>query len=336
MSSELQNSRYTEQKNSLAEHGQQAIAQGSKSFAMASRLFDDEMRHDVQMLYAWCRHCDDVIDGQTMGEDAPDIALSNEEQARRLEMLIKDTQCAMAGEVTGNPAFDGFSLVARKHELPRQYPMDLLGGFSMDVESRLYTTLDDTLGYCYGVAGCVGVMMAIVMGVPHTDSHTLDRACDLGLAFQLTNICRDIVDDAKADRIYVPATLLKKHGVGTDASSILDTGSRDALSLVAIELLDEADRYYTSATQGIRMLPPRAGAAIAAARNVYRDIGRMIRTRGAHAWDSRTYTSKSRKIFLALTGLASGIPQSVFLKEKTAAPREGLWQRPLRQMGEQD
>ncbi len=312
----------------LARYGAQSIAQGSKSFAMASMFFGPALRADVQMLYAWCRYCDDVIDGQSMGEDAPDVTLSDAEQARRLQVLKRDTLKALEGEPTQNPAFDGFSLVARAHNLPHQYPIDLLDGFAMDVENRVYKSLDDTMHYCYGVAGCVGIMMAIVMGVPHTDNETLDRACDLGLAFQLTNICRDIVDDAKAGRVYVPEDLLKKYSLDRGKHSILESESRHAVSKVAIELLDEADRYYESATQGIRMLPPRAGAAIAAARNVYRDIGRMIRLRGARAWDQRVYTSKRRKIFLASKGVPSGVAQSIFLDKNNTMARTRLWQRP--------
>ena len=314
----------------LAAHGAETIAKGSKSFAMASLLFGKETQADVQMLYAWCRYCDDVIDGQELGSDAPDAALTDEEQARRLENLREKTMNAIAGEHSGHAAFDGFSLVANRHNMPMRYPLDLLDGFAMDVSNCTYETLDDTMRYCYGVAGAVGVMMAIVMGVAPDDEATLDRACDLGLAFQLTNICRDIIDDAKADRIYLPAALLRRNGIDYAPQSVLARENRAGLANAASELLDEADKYYTSASQGVRMLPPRAGAAVAAARNVYRDIGRLIRKQGDKAWDTRTYTSTGRKVWLALLGAASGAPQSVFLKDRASHPRNALWTRPPR------
>ncbi len=314
----------------LAAHGKETIAKGSKSFAIASMLFGRETQADVQMLYAWCRYCDDVIDGQDLGGDAPDAHLTPDEQARRLAALKRKTEMALNGEATGEAAFDGFALVAARHRMPHQYPMDLLDGFAMDVSDHAFETMDDTLRYCYGVAGCVGIMMAIVMGVSPQDERTLDRACDLGLAFQLTNICRDIIDDAKAGRVYLPAALLQRHGIDPSAQTVCDDANRDALAGVATVLLDEADRYYASASEGIRQLPPRAAAAIAAARNVYRDIGRLIRERKSHAWDERAYTSKPRKIWLATAGAVQGAPQPVLLRNKPSAPRASLWTRPQR------
>ncbi len=313
----------------LAAHGREAITKGSKSFALASRVFGEQMQADVQMLYAWCRHCDDVIDGQTLGGDAPNADLSVEEQARRLESLTRDTKRVLSGEVIGVPAFDGFGAVARRHKIPECYPMDLLAGFAMDVEGRSYETFDDALSYCYGVAGVVGVMMAIVMGVPHDDDATLDRACDLGLGFQLTNICRDIIDDAKARRIYLPLALLRAYGVDPSPEGVLARENRGALSGAARAVLGTADLYYASATIGLRRLPLRAAAAICAARNIYRDIGRIVETRGAKAWDERAHTSTTRKIQLALSGFITGVPQAVLLRSVEGSPRaEGLWRRP--------
>ena len=314
----------------LADHGQAAIAAGSKSFALASLLFGRETKEDAQMLYAWCRHCDDVIDGQSLGGDAPDADLTDEEQAERLHNLKKLTDQAIAGTRTDEAAFDGFSIVVRKHDIPRQYPFDLLDGFSMDVTNHPYRSLDDTLQYCYGVAGSVGIMMAILMGVSKDDHQTLDRACDLGLAFQLTNICRDIIDDAKADRVYLPADLLRQNNIEPVAEEVLAPENRAALYDVVLTILDEADRYYQSASDGIRELPPRAASAVAAARNVYREIGNKVRQRGAHAWDDRTIISKPRKTWLALFGAMTGAPQSLFLTSNSVSQRNNLWSRPVR------
>ncbi|MEL6506224.1 MAG: phytoene/squalene synthase family protein [Pseudomonadota bacterium] len=313
----------------LTRHGEETIAKGSKSFALASRLFRPTMRDHVRMLYAWCRHCDDVIDGQDLGGDAPDADLSAEEQAARLDALRRFTRAALAGTPTGHPAFDGFSLVARAHEMPAQYPLDLLDGFAMDVARQSYDSLDDTLEYCYGVAGVVGVMMAIVMGVRADDHAVLDRACDLGLAFQLTNICRDVADDARAGRVYLPAAHLCAHGVEPTAQGILDLDNRAALAGAVSEILDIADLYYRSATAGIAFLPTRAAAAIAAARNIYRDIGRLIRARGAAAWDQRAYTSKRQKTWLALKGCAEAVPHRLRAPAALPPSRDGLWSRPV-------
>jgi len=312
----------------LAEHGAGAIAKGSKSFALASLLFGKKMQADVHMLYAWCRHCDDVIDGQTLGGDAPDGELTKEEQAQRLEGLRAMTEKALRGEATGVPAFDGFSKVARRRNLPAIYPMHLLDGFAHDVEGRTYASMNELMDYCYGVAGVVGVMMAIVMGVDKDDSVTLDRACDLGLAFQLTNICRDVIDDAKGGRVYLPLDLLAQRGVVLTPDAVLDPANREAVAAVVAEVLAEADRYYASSSEGARKLPFRAAAAVLAARNVYSEIGHKVERLGARAWDERTVVSNPKKVWLAVGGLAASAGQAACLRSKEMSVREGLWRRP--------
>src|SRR5260370_31047192 len=116
----------------------------------------------------------------------------------------------MAGEPVDDTAFAAFQRVTQRHGIPAQYPLDLLQGFRMDVEGRTYRTLQDTLLYAYHVAGVVGVMMAQVMGV--RDIATLRRASDLRLALQLTNIARDVIEDAKVGRLYLPAEWLGAGG----------------------------------------------------------------------------------------------------------------------------
>jgi phytoene synthase len=197
----------------------------------------------------------------------------------------------------------------------------------MDAEDVRFDTLDITMRYCYGVAGVVGVMMAILMGVRRDDEETLDRACDLGLAFQLTNICRDVYDDARAGRVYLPADYLARQGVEATPQAVLDPNNAEGVWRTAIAILDVADRYYASATLGVRRLPPRAGAAIAAARNIYREIGVKIRAGGPQVWASRVAVSSGRKTLLAAQGLATGMPAALFLKSAATPPRENLWRR---------
>src|SRR5690606_37267384 len=101
---------------------------------------------------------------------------------------------ALAGEPSDEYIFEALRRVISRHQIPHRHPQELLTGFEMDVEARRYRTIEETLDYCYHVAGVVGVMMAMIMGV--RDKVVLDRACDLGIAFQLTNIARDVIDDA--------------------------------------------------------------------------------------------------------------------------------------------
>ena len=313
----------------LLEHATQTIAVGSKSFAAAARLFDADTRRGVLMLYAWCRHCDDVVDGQELGMNG--IAQTPQEARRQLEILREQTRRAYAGETMTDPAFAAFQDVARRHGIAPRYAYDHLAGFAMDVDQAHYDTIEDTLRYCYHVAGVVGLMMASIMGAH--DEATLDRACDLGLAFQLTNIARDIVEDARMGRCYLPAAWLREAGI--PPGEIALERHRAALARVAARLVEHAEPYYASALDGIAALPLRSAWAIATARNVYRQIGIEVRRRGVHAWDERVGTSRAAKLWLLAKGGADALssrwrrpgPRSV--GPRSVGPRPaGLWRRP--------
>jgi len=303
----------------IVEHSRRTIERGSKSFAAAARIFDPETRAGAYLLYAWCRHCDDQTDGQQLGWGATELPV---EAARsRLVGLRDRTRRALAGEPDDDPLFIGLHHVVRRHRIPHRYPLEHLEGFAMDVEGRQYCELEDTIRYCYHVAGVVGVMMAYIMGV--RDEDALHRATDLGLAFQLTNIARDVVEDAGIGRVYLPTRWLVEEGV--PVGEVQSPQHRAAVFKVARRLLDEADRYYASATVGLASLPFRSAWAVATAREVYRDIGRVIRSRGSAAWDRRASTSKARKVVLAAKGLSAALSSR---REPASVPRDGLWTRP--------
>ncbi|MEL6289588.1 MAG: phytoene/squalene synthase family protein [Pseudomonadota bacterium] len=331
----------------LVAYARGRIEKGSKSFAAASKIFAPPMRASVHLLYAWCRHCDDEIDDQDLGfargeaskDDNPNAA------AETLARLRAETLSALDGTPGPNPVYQGLALVAERHALPREDPLDHLHGFAMDAAEKQYVGIEDTLTYCYHVAGVVGVMMARIMGVgagsntrtgvnPDTHRDTLDRASDLGIAFQLTNIARDVMDDAAIGRVYLPSDWL--HEAGVDPSDISSPAHRPQLVAVSHRLLDLADAYYASASVGIARLAPRPAAAIAAARNIYADIGRVHRAQGEAAWETRARTSGAGKLTRVSQGLALGArmallgaaPASV---NAQAASREGLWTRPRRE-----
>ena len=171
-------------------------------------------------------------------------------------------------------------------------------GFRMDVEGRVYRTLEDTLLYAYHVAGVVGVMMAQVMGV--RDIATLRRASDLGLALQLTNIARDVIEDAKGGRVYLPAEWL-----GTAAgnpAAVADPAARAVVFAATERLLAEAEPYYASARWGLKALGFRSAWAVAAAHGVYRQIGLRVRAAGPAGMDRRATTGAATKLALVLRG----------------------------------
>lgn len=302
-------------------NSEQMIAVGSKSFAAAARLFAPQTRADAVMLYAWCRHADDVVDGQELGHNA---ALPQDQDAsERLDTLTADTRAALDGKRSGDPVFEALRQVVQRNHIPHRHPLELLKGFEMDVSGRVYVSREDTLDYCYHVAGVVGVMMAMIMGV--RDGAVLDRASDLGLGFQLTNIARDIIDDARVGRVYLPAEWLRAEGI--EQIDPDNTEQRKVLHGLALRLLDEAEPYYASAYAGLPALPFRSAWAVAAARRVYRDIGMQLRKRGYRAWEGRVSTSKSRKVVLLGFALADVIATR-FVAANEGQDRTGLYHRP--------
>jgi phytoene synthase len=306
----------------LVEQSLRAIQQGSKSFALAAQLFDPPTREGAILLYAWCRHCDDQIDEQVLGFRSGRASSGSAEE--RLAALERETRRALAGEPVEDPAFAALQEVARRHDIPERHPLDLLRGFAMDVEGRRYESLEECCRYCYHVAGVVGVMMAYVMGARGED--TLDRASDLGIAFQMTNIARDVIDDANAGRIYLPEEWLREGGV--PPAEIARSEHRPAVYSVTERLLDEAERYYASAQVGLARLPFRSAWAVAAARRVYRDIGRLVRQRGPRAWDRRASTGRARKVLLALAAAGDAAGATRRGSSQLQVPRDGLWTRP--------
>jgi phytoene synthase len=300
----------------------QMIRVGSRSFAGAARLLAPATRESVYQLYAWCRYCDDRIDLQDLGQGGPaSIASSGR---HRLDALVRETNRALDGDPVSDSVFVALQRVVRLHAIPRRHPLALLQGFAMDVEGRRYHTLDDVLRYCYHVAGVVGVMMAYVMGADGKD--TLDRASDLGLALQMTNIARDVMDDAAGNRVYLPESWLTEAGVPVE--EIQQRRHRDAVHGVVSRLLAEADRYYRSASDGVAHLPLRSAWSIATARGVYRDIGRLVLRRGGKAWDTRAVVSRRRKLWRVTQGGLEALMRITLRGRVPPRPREGLWNRP--------
>ncbi|MBT5891409.1 MAG: phytoene/squalene synthase family protein [Chromatiales bacterium] len=299
------------------------IKSGSKSFATAAKLFNEETRDNAYMLYAWCRHCDDVIDNQELGFNSqPQDA---EVTRRVLDQLKEKTQAAIDNKPSDDPIFEGLRYVLKANEIPGRYPLELLEGFAMDAAEHQYKSFDETLQYCYYVAGVVGLMMAYVMGA--RDEAALQRATDLGIAFQLTNISRDVREDALIGRVYLPEDWLAAAGIPPQELSNPEYSA--ALIKVVERLLNEADRYYASADQGLRALGFRSAWAVASARGVYKAIGDKVRQRGVSALDERVVVRKRRKLLGIAEGMIDALKASWFDNKTQPAPRDSdLWTAP--------
>jgi phytoene synthase len=300
----------------LVTYARDSIARGSKSFAAASKLFDIKTRERVWLLYAWCRKCDDIADGQDHGGAMEQVT----DPLVRLAMIRDLTAKAMRGEQTGEAAFDALGVVAAECGLTQKMADDVVDGFALDAADWHPHNDDDLYRYCFHVAGAVGVMMAVVMGVSPDDDATLDRACDLGLAFQLANIARDLNEDDAAGRCYLPQEWLSDMDI--PPGQTLSPHYRDRLSVLAKRLCDASEHYEASARVGAANLPFRCRWAVLAAAGIYGDIAREVRRLGPHAWDHRVFTSKADKLkWVAKAGFmaARNKPELV--------SRDGLWTR---------
>ncbi|USI74360.1 phytoene/squalene synthase family protein [Sphingomonas morindae] len=302
----------------LVAYAERTIAAGSKSFAAAARLFDPATRERAMLLYAWCRACDDLADGQALGHGMTRVT----DGAARVARMRALTAAALAGTGTGEPAFDALAIVAAETGLPARFAEDLLAGFALDAEGWAPADEADLYRYCYHVAGAVGCMMAVVMGVDPAETGVLDRACDLGLAFQLANVARDIGEDAEAGRCYLPADWLDEAGVARTA--LADPTSRPALAMLARRLAERAGRYEASARVGAAALPFRSAWAVLAAAGIYGDIARAVAARGEAALTRRVTTSRTAKLgWVARAWLQARRRHAV-----APRPRTGLWTRP--------
>ena len=292
------------------------IIKGSKSFSLAARLFDSDTRDAAFFLYGWCRYCDDQVD--QAGKEA-----SVEELHRRLQALSDATRSAFAGEPQRHAVFVALQYIAQRYSIPAHYALELIEGMAMDARGTRYPSLSDLILYCYRVAGTVGLMMSHVMGL--RDERALKHAADLGIAMQLTNISRDIIEDAEMGRIYLPLEWLAAAGIAPD--EIAAPNNRQKLALVMRQLLKEAARYYHSGDAGLWHLSFRSACAVSAARHVYARIGAQVLQKGASAWDQRTYVNGPCKIMVILGGLlevVASIPSRA-LRPWSAAPIQSIW-----------
>ena len=294
-----------------------SIARGSKSFAVASKLFDKTTRERAWLLYAWCRACDDLADGQDHGGARTVVA----DPQARLSTIRFLTDSALAGQVTGNAAFDGLAVVARETGIPRRFIDDHIAGFALDADDWRPRTEDDLLRYCYHVAGVVGCMMAVVMGVGPDDNDTLDRACDLGMAFQLANIARDLSEDDAVGRCYLPMDWLVEADI--PHGEHMRPHYRSRVADMGWWLASMAQEYENSARIGAAKLPFRSRWAVLAAAGIYGDIAREVAKRGSAAWNHRVVTTKAAKA----AWVAKALGQAMTNNPKPTS-REGLWTRP--------
>ena len=225
-----------------------AIKTGSRTFYAASLVLPPSVREPAYGLYAFCRLSDDAID---LGGGS----------LAALDRLRERLERAFAGRPLDHAADRAFADFLAHFCVPRELPEALLEGLAWDAEGRRYETLEDLHAYAARVAGAVGAMMTLMMGA--RQRATLARACDLGVAMQLTNIARDIGEDARAGRIYLPLQWMRDAGL--EPRRLLAEPKLSApLQAVVARLLREADALYARARSGVADLPWECRPAILA------------------------------------------------------------------------
>lgn len=298
---------------------------GSKSFFAASGLLPQRVRIPAIALYAFCRVADDAID-------------EHMDDPQALPVLQQRLNAIYAGE-PGNIIEDrAMAMVVHRYRIPRVLPEALLEGFAWDAAGRRYETLDELHDYCARVAGSVGAMMAMVMGV--TSPHALARACELGNAMQLTNIARDVGEDARNGRLYLPRAWMREEGIDPE-QWLASPSFTPALANVTGRLLLEADRLYQRGATGIADLPRDCRGAILAAALIYAEIGSVVSEYAMDSVNRRAVVGSARKLTLlclakvraqlpATCARDAALPAIAYLSDACAAAnREGKRSSPV-------
>ncbi len=264
---------------------------GSKSFFAASRLLPARLRPPAIALYAFCRLADDAID------EGDDPVLAMADLKSRLTAIY-------AGRPGAEDADRALTVVVHRYGIPSGLLEALLDGFLWDSQGRHYETLADVEAYGARVAGTVGAMMSIIMGAS-TDT-AIARASELGVAMQLTNIARDIGDDARMGRLYIPRAWFREIGMDADAwlvNPVFDS----RIAGFTQRLLLRADALYRRGEFGLAELPWDCRPAIQAARLVYAEIGKQLDREGLNSVNHRTVVSTARKLTLIAKATAVAV-----------------------------
>ena len=259
------------------------LAQHGKSFYWASLFLGPKLAERAAQLYQFCRFVDDLADGD----------LSERKES------LEDIRARLEGHsVAAGPEIESFLQLASENNIPLIAARELLDGMLSDQTAVAFNSEAELLRYCHAVAGTVGLMMCRVLNCK--DQRADSFAIDLGIAMQLTNIARDVLEDAKMERRYLPASWINVPASKISASNV---ACRAPVASAIERVLDLAEEYYSSALVGIRLLPFRSRFSITVALRVYRQIGVLLQRRHLRWWNGRVYVPASEKVLLTLRSL---------------------------------
>lgn len=269
----------------------QVLARHGKSFYWASLFLGQQLANRAARLYEFCRFVDDIADG-----DLP----------HRHETLADISACLKGDRLTAGPEVEAFLELASEVNIPMNAATELLDGMLLDQQPTAVKVEADLLRYCHAVAGTVGLMMCRILDCQHPRADHF--AIDLGIAMQLTNIARDVLEDAKMGRRYLPESWVDFSAADLATN---DIPCRQPTAEAIEKLLNLADEYYKSALLGIQLLPFRSRFSITVALRVYRQIGVLLKRRDLSWWKGRVVVHKIEKIFLSIYSLVDLRPKKV-------------------------
>ena len=268
---------------------------GSRSFYAASFLLPQRIRDPAIALYAFCRIADDAVD--CAGNDPS-------AQARALDELHDRLDRVYDGRPSDAYTDRALTDVVESFAIPKALLEALLEGFEWDAQGRRFEDLSGVYDYSARVAGTVGAMMAALMGA--RTSQLVARACDLGVAMQLTNIARDVGEDARNGRLYLPMQWMREAGIDPEAWLASPVFNEDLAGVIE-RLLRAADGLYVRSDVGIAGLPFGCRAGINAARYLYAEIGRQVERQGLDSVSRRAVVPGSRKVQLLAPILGTAV-----------------------------
>ena len=272
---------------SAAPSANEVLSKKGRSFYWARHFLGSRHAERATRLYAFCRYLDDLADDSS----SPHEARSKIEAAR---------EDVLSGESADASLSDGLSL-ARECGISKEPILELINGIASDLEEVRIADMDELIRYCYRVAGTVGLMMCRVLDVRSPSAYP--HAVDLGIAMQLTNICRDVLEDAAMGRRYLPSTLIGD----LSPQELINPSStvRAKIASRVLELLKLSEDYYRSGEEGLSCLPLRARGAILIASRVYHGIGMELISREGDCCSGRATVSSAQKALITMKALLS-------------------------------
>lgn len=287
------------------------FAHHAKSFRLAANFLPRENLDDIAVLYHFCRVVDDAVD------EAP----TPEEAHGNLMQLRGEIE----GTRTPSPSNQAFLLVQNQHAIPNHAIMALMQGCESDLYEVLIHTPQELAMYCYNVAGAVGEMMCPLINV--TEPEATQYAIDLGLGMQITNICRDVLEDAERGRVYIPSEWLEQAHL-THADILSKEVNHVSIAMVTKQMLNVAEVCYRRAYIGCRYIPFRSRIGILVARRVYRAIGlKLLKAHDGNPFHGRTMLSKWEKFWQVGLGFLDALNPVTLGWWKPKIPDSPLYQR---------